>query len=244
MRWLSKWNCFLADNHKEIQQKFRKAHNLPKLQIMQASAKEIYLALWTNWGMAGIYCIFHSTKTNKGLQRKWFQAFVEHRNKWLFPVWFPTPLDDRAALRPPKMAISKKLWKYPHSPCNFRCFFCSFVCFSAIFWHFRPLLAKGERSQPYKMGMSQLIHIPQPLPVLWGAVLPTGSTVLVFSKFQEAYGLDNSSVALNYTVLSSTQDSTPFLQNAGIVVPRCRVKCHRKLVSHFGDDVWVWRATY
>lgn len=40
MRWLSKWNCFLADNHKEIQQKFRKAHNLPKLQIMQASAKK------------------------------------------------------------------------------------------------------------------------------------------------------------------------------------------------------------
>eukprot|EP00667_Euglena_gracilis_P017486 EG_transcript_18436 len=45
-----------------------------------------------------------------------------------------------------------------------------------------------------------------------------GSTLLVFDKFQEAYGLANSSVALNYTSLGSTQDPTPFLQSGVVVV--------------------------
>eukprot|EP00667_Euglena_gracilis_P000374 EG_transcript_374 len=45
-----------------------------------------------------------------------------------------------------------------------------------------------------------------------------GSGVLVFTKFQEAYALVNSSVALNYTVLASDQDTIPYLQAGGFVL--------------------------
>eukprot|EP00667_Euglena_gracilis_P004267 EG_transcript_4288 len=46
----------------------------------------------------------------------------------------------------------------------------------------------------------------------------TGSAALLFIRFQEAYALVNTSVALNYTTLGASQDVAPYLAAGGFVV--------------------------
>eukprot|EP00667_Euglena_gracilis_P008151 EG_transcript_8241 len=55
-----------------------------------------------------------------------------------------------------------------------------------------------------------------PVPVVEG--YGPSTTTSVFNKFKQAYGLANSSVALNYSALPDGQDLSPYLQAGGVVM--------------------------